>query len=71
MLCKPIVRNLDFCDVCFYVYICTALYVYVIILCVFVELLQIKFYIFDYSREANILLVETFQKQILSLQKKL
>ena len=70
MLRKPIVRNLDFCDVCFYVYICTALYVYVIILCV-VELLQIKYYIFDYSREANILLVETFQTQILSLQKQL
>ena len=34
------------------------------------ELLQIKFCIFEYSREATILLVETFQKQILSLKKK-
>ena len=33
------------------------------------ELLQIKFYIFEYSREATILQVETFQKQILCLQK--
>ena len=40
----------------------------VIILCV-MELLQIKFGIFEYSREAVILLVETFTKQILSLKK--
>ena len=40
----------------------------VIILCV-MELLQIKFGIFEYSREAVILLVETFKKQILSLKK--
>ena len=33
------------------------------------ELLQIKFCSFYYSREATILLVDTFQKQILSLQK--
>ena len=67
MLRKPIVRNLDFYDVCCYIYICTVLYVSVIILCV-MELLQIKFYIFEYSREATILLAETLQKQILSLQ---
>ena len=43
-----------------------------IILCV-MELLQIKFCIFEYSREATILLVETFhwkKKQILSLSQK-
>ena len=40
---------------------------YVSILCV-MELLQIKFYIFACSREATILQVETFQKQIFSLQ---
>ena len=34
------------------------------------ELLQIKICIFEYSREATILQVETFQKQILSLQNK-
>ena len=67
MLSKTIVRNLDFYDVCCYIYICTVLYVSVIILCV-MELLQIKFCIFEYSREATILLVETFQNQILSLQ---
>ena len=44
------------------------LYVSVIILYV-MELLQIKCCIFEYSREATILLLETFQKQILSLQK--
>ena len=33
------------------------------------ELLQIKFCTFEYSREATILLVETFQKQIHSLPK--
>ena len=32
------------------------------------ELLQIKFCIFEYLRDATILQVETFQKQILSLQ---
>ena len=41
----------------------------VTIMCV-MELLQIKFCIFEYSREATILLVETFQKQILSIHKK-
>ena len=41
----------------------------VIIMCV-MELLQIKFDVFDCSREITILLVETFQKQLLSLSKK-
>ena len=54
---KPIVRNLDFYDACCYIYICTVVYVSVIILCV-MELLQIKFCIFKYWREATILLVE-------------
>ena len=39
------------------------LYVFVIILFV-MEWLQIKFYIFEYSREATILQVETFHQQI-------
>ena len=70
MLRKPIVRNLDlYYYVCCYIYICTVLYVSVIILCV-KELLQIKFCIFEYSREATILQDETFQKQILSFKKK-
>ena len=50
------------------IYICTVLYVSVIMLCV-MELLQTTFCIFEYSREATILQVESFQKQILSLQK--
>ena len=33
------------------------------------ELLQIKVCIFEYSRVATILLVETFQKPIVSLKK--
>ena len=39
-------------------YICTVLYVSIIILCV-MELLEIKFCIFEYSREATILQAET------------
>ena len=58
MLRKPIVRNLDLYYVCCYIYICTLLYVSIIILCA-MELLQIEFGIFEYSREATILQVET------------
>ena len=67
MLRKPIVRNLT--SMMFVViFHMNSVNVSVLILCV-MELLQIKFCIFDYSREATILLVEIFQKQILSLQK--
>ena len=58
MLRKPIVRNFDLYYVCCYIYICTVLYVSIIILYV-MELLQIKFGIFEYTREATILQVET------------
>ena len=59
MLRKPTDRNLDlhYMYVCCYIYVCTVLYVSIIILCV-VELLQNKFGIFEYSREATILQVE-------------
>ena len=55
---KPIVRNLDLYYVCCYIYICTVLNVSIIILCV-MELVQFKFGIFEYSREATILQVKT------------
>ena len=53
-----IVRNLDLYYVCCYIVICTVLNVSVIILFI-MECLQIKFCIFEYSREVTV-----FQKQL-------
>ena len=41
MLRNPIVRNLDFCDVCCYIYIFTV--VYIVIILYVMELMHIKF----------------------------